>query len=409
MIHFFVPPKPTIEDFGLDTKAFLAEKAKNEKRKKTDKVLSSIPWTSVLLWIVLLLVCFFYWRSIDFQGSVLKGILAFVLCVIIGGFIEGFLVYGLSFPIWLWKFFTQKYPPSLSTFVHDWMDDIDEFIFESLSSIGQRFKDEPTKAYSDYCEALSKYESAINHLRYKYPMIDECKWDEACLTKRLVGKLLPEAIKASKEEVELINNRSEQRWWSQLEPKQFEYEVSEWFKQQGFTAEVTKYVGDGGVDIIVEKDGQKGYVQCKHFLEDKVPVAVVRELRGVMASDGVSKGYIVCLNGLSSGEAYAFANRNNITVIDLDGLIQGERRVPIQENNGSGVYSVGPFSILKDVFSSKEEAISRFASNSSLSISVLRINDLYMVVLSKSHAVLHSYYNGTQGRVAVEYTKIGSH
>ena len=413
MIHLDIPHKPSIESFGLDTKVYLSEKSKEDKRTKRAKALDSIPWVLILRIIFFIFVGYLCWKYGDFgDDSIILKILKIVFLVFAFTYLAEFALCVLLVPFWLWKVLTDKYHPSFMEFFTDCFDGLLGIVFFPFVSLSQGLskysRTKTSKAYSQYCDALSKYESDIKQLRYKYPLIDECNWDEKRLTRRMVQELLPEAISASKEEVESINKYAEKRWWKQLEPKQFEYEVSEWFKKQGYTTEVTQFVADGGVDIIVEKEGQKSYVQCKQYKTEKVPIAVVRELCGVMASDGVSKGYIACLYGLSSEGAYSFARRNNITVIDIDALVEGTERVPVQEINNTADYIVGPFSILKDVFCSKDDAISHFSSRPELSISVLQIKNLYMAVYSSQNLVLHLNQHSRMKGVKIVDTRMGS-
>lgn len=97
--------------------------------------------------------------------------------------------------------------------------------------------------------------------------------------------------------------------------REFEILMLEWFRKQGFTVQDTDLGPDGGVDIVLRKDGRTYLVQCKHWQACKVGVAVVRELRGVMASEGAAGGFVVT-SGLFTDEARRFASRNDITLID---------------------------------------------------------------------------------------------
>jgi restriction system protein len=63
---------------------------------------------------------------------------------------------------------------------------------------------------------------------------------------------------------------------------------------------------DGGVDLVLKKDGDKNLVQCNHWKTDKVGVKVVRELYGVVAAE-VATGGIVISSGTFTQEAIDFA------------------------------------------------------------------------------------------------------
>jgi len=102
----------------------------------------------------------------------------------------------------------------------------------------------------------------------------------------------------------------------ELKWQDFEFLLSEWFKKQGYTTELTGGGGaDGGVDIKLYKDGQLYLVQCKHYKTWKVSVQVVRELFGVMAAEKAVGGYVVT-SGKYTQDAQAFAEGKNIELID---------------------------------------------------------------------------------------------
>lgn len=97
---------------------------------------------------------------------------------------------------------------------------------------------------------------------------------------------------------------------------QFEMLVGETLRQKGYRVTETGGGGaDGGVDLVLTKDGEKFLVQCKQWRAFKVSVSVVRELYGVMAAKGAPGGFVVT-SGSFTSEAKAFANGRNITLVD---------------------------------------------------------------------------------------------
>ena len=101
----------------------------------------------------------------------------------------------------------------------------------------------------------------------------------------------------------------------------FELLVGEAFRRQGFqVAELGGGGADGGVDLVLHRDGEKFLVQCKQWKALKVSVAVVRELLGVMAASGAAGGYVVT-SGTFTKEAAAFASGRNIYLIDGGKLV----------------------------------------------------------------------------------------
>lgn len=98
--------------------------------------------------------------------------------------------------------------------------------------------------------------------------------------------------------------------------RQFEQLVGEAFRRQGYRITETGGNGpDGGVDLILRKDGEKHLVQCKHWRSLKVGVAVIREFFGAMAVKGAAGGFVVTSGGFTQ-EAQNFASGRNIQLID---------------------------------------------------------------------------------------------
>lgn len=92
-----------------------------------------------------------------------------------------------------------------------------------------------------------------------------------------------------------------------LEPSGFEKFMGFIFNRLGFKVEVTKSVGDRGVDIILSfKDKlefqYKILVECKRYsLENKVGIEPIIKLKGAMGSQQVKQGLLVTTGNFSSG------------------------------------------------------------------------------------------------------------
>lgn len=99
----------------------------------------------------------------------------------------------------------------------------------------------------------------------------------------------------------------------------FELLVAEAFRRSGYGAELTRRGADGGVDIILTKGGAATFVQCKQNTSRLGP-SCVRELAGVMASEGVVDGIVVACGGVGD-EGQAFAKRSGIRIIDGTALL----------------------------------------------------------------------------------------
>ncbi len=97
--------------------------------------------------------------------------------------------------------------------------------------------------------------------------------------------------------------------------QQFEQFVGSYFKDQGYLVVETTPGPDGGVDLVLRKDGSKTYVQCKHWKTYKVGVEKVRELLGSMVAGGADQGVLVTTGEFTSS-AKQFGGKNGIRLIN---------------------------------------------------------------------------------------------
>lgn len=106
----------------------------------------------------------------------------------------------------------------------------------------------------------------------------------------------------------------------------FEKLLADAFRREGF--KVSESGGpkpDGGVDLRLRRDGQVHLVQAKHWRTRSVGVKVVRELYGVMVSEGAAEALVVTA-GSFTAEAREFARGKPVTL--LDGPALSERLRP---------------------------------------------------------------------------------
>ena len=101
--------------------------------------------------------------------------------------------------------------------------------------------------------------------------------------------------------------------------QEFERLLAEAFRRQGYQVRVTPSGSDGGVDLVLERLGQTILVQAKQWRQRKVGVKTVRELFGVVQADGATGG-IVATSGGFTKDAYEFAGRSSIDLIDGERL-----------------------------------------------------------------------------------------
>lgn len=121
-----------------------------------------------------------------------------------------------------------------------------------------------------------------------------------------------------------------------MDPKRFEYLIKNLLIELGFEATVTKYVGDGGVDInaVLTVGGVTKVstaIQVKRYGNQKVGPNIVREMRGSLVTD--QRGLIITTSGFT-GAASEDANAENKLPISL---IDGERLLDLLIENQIGV------------------------------------------------------------------------
>jgi restriction system protein len=131
--------------------------------------------------------------------------------------------------------------------------------------------------------------------------------------------------------------------------KRFEDLLGEAYRRQGYRVEETLGGGaDGGVDLVLRKEGRTVLVQCKRY-KSPVGVTVVRELYGVLIDRGAAGAKLVATTNFTP-DAAAFAAGKPIELIGSNALLELIRGVqvsgniapPIPEKEGSGRAPVCP-------------------------------------------------------------------
>ena len=119
-----------------------------------------------------------------------------------------------------------------------------------------------------------------------------------------------------------------------MEWKRFEEVCLAFYRAKGIRAESTPLGPDGGVDVRLYQDDADpqrctAIVQCKAWGERAVGVKLIRELRGVMAHEGVEKGFFMA-PGRYTEDARTFAVANRITLLDGRQLLAMLQRLPAE-------------------------------------------------------------------------------
>jgi restriction system protein len=119
--------------------------------------------------------------------------------------------------------------------------------------------------------------------------------------------------------------------------RQFETFIGEYFRRQGYLVVETPEGPDNGVDLVLRKDGEKTYVQCKHWKAKHVGVEKVRELLGSMTAGGAQNGILVA-SGNYTQPAATFALECGIRLIDgaeLAALLDDAAAEPVLKPDAS--------------------------------------------------------------------------
>lgn len=120
---------------------------------------------------------------------------------------------------------------------------------------------------------------------------------------------------------DLVKQALLQRTLDGMSWQDFELLVGESFRQRGYKVRELGGAGpDGGVDLVLTKDGETYLVQCKQWKALKVGVEIVREIFGVMTAHGATGSYVVT-SGRFTEPAKAFAKGRNIFLLDGPALM----------------------------------------------------------------------------------------
>lgn len=126
------------------------------------------------------------------------------------------------------------------------------------------------------------------------------------------------------------NTRNSKYWadsqfWYSLTGWQFEQEVADVFEKNGYKTQVTKGSGDGGVDIIMYKNGLKYIVQCKRYNGHPATPQELRALWGVMDDFNADVAVMVATSGITDMGREFVSNKPNYEVLTLDDIIELSR------------------------------------------------------------------------------------
>jgi restriction system protein len=99
--------------------------------------------------------------------------------------------------------------------------------------------------------------------------------------------------------------------------------VADAFRRHGYKVREVRGRGraDGGVDLVLVRNGESTVVQVKHWRRDVVGVSLVRELYGVQRASAAASAIFVTMGRFSS-DAIAFADQVGMTLVDGPELLR---------------------------------------------------------------------------------------
>jgi HJR/Mrr/RecB family endonuclease len=127
--------------------------------------------------------------------------------------------------------------------------------------------------------------------------------------------------------------RRQEQYWRGLSGLAFENELARLFRGLGYTVSQTPRTGDGGVDLILLKNGRKTVVQCKAH-DKKIPIGVARELVASIQDFKAHDAIIACLEGVT-GPVQQYIATKPIRVIDVRGILSLQRALIAGSLNAS--------------------------------------------------------------------------
>lgn len=104
-------------------------------------------------------------------------------------------------------------------------------------------------------------------------------------------------------------------------PEAFEQWVGERFESLGYVVHRTPFRGDHGIDLSVERQGERAIVQCKHWPARSVGEPVLRDLFGTLTHGAAQAAYLVT-TGSATPAAREWAKDKPIHIWDWKHLVE---------------------------------------------------------------------------------------
>lgn len=105
-----------------------------------------------------------------------------------------------------------------------------------------------------------------------------------------------------------------------MDPRVFEMHVCSVFQAEGFDAKLTPYVGDHGIDVVLQKSGRTYGVQCKRYRADRsIGSEEMQRFVGALATMRADGGFFIATGRFTQG-ALSIAAQNGVIACTSDNL-----------------------------------------------------------------------------------------
>jgi restriction system protein len=104
-----------------------------------------------------------------------------------------------------------------------------------------------------------------------------------------------------------------------MDGRQFELYLGLLFKALGYKTEVTRFMGDFGADLVIEKDGVRTVVQAKCYSKN-VGIEAVQQIYAAKAHYGATNAMVITNRGFTEA-AEELAKSNGVILIGREKLI----------------------------------------------------------------------------------------
>ncbi|MDE2899600.1 MAG: restriction endonuclease [Chloroflexota bacterium] len=282
--------KPELQDFGITSEEYKTYQGRNPNDLDGLGVFLGIAATLSVVVPIFFSIAFFYIVEKDAIGAIVVGSLLVI------------------FP-----------PGSLIIY----------FIMRLIYPINTRFmsyrlsKTRVGSASKLYEEALAAYERA--QLEAALQVQREAELAEARRLEieraREIERLKAEwARESARLEAEEARSKEFYGYWMALSGPEFERELGTVYRRLGYSVQSTAGSGDGGVDLILRKNGKTTVVQCKSH-QAPVGPAIARELYGAMFDFRADRAILACTGGFTRG-VVDFVRGKPITLLSASELVR---------------------------------------------------------------------------------------